>query len=32
LGPEDVPVDVYRDRCRGVLGTYLLGGPKSRET
>jgi AcrR family transcriptional regulator len=32
LGPEEVPVEVYRDRCRGVLGTYLLRGPKSRET
>jgi AcrR family transcriptional regulator len=32
LGPEDVPVEAYRDRCRAVLGTYLLRGPKSRET
>jgi hypothetical protein len=32
LGPEDVPVEVYRDRCRAVLGAYLLRGPKSRET
>ena len=24
LGPENVPVEVYRDRCRGVLGAYLL--------
>jgi AcrR family transcriptional regulator len=32
LGPEDEPVEVYRDRCRAVLGTYLLRGPKSRET
>jgi len=31
LGPEDEPVEVYRDRCRAVLGTYLLRGPKSRE-
>ena len=32
LGPQDVPVEVFRDRCRAVLGTYLLRGPKSRET
>jgi len=32
LGPEDVPMELYRDRCRAVLGTYLLRGPKSRET
>ncbi len=24
LGPESVPIEVYRDRCRAVLGTYLL--------
>ena len=24
MGPENVPVEVYRDRCRGVLGAYLL--------
>jgi AcrR family transcriptional regulator len=24
LGPEDVPIEAYRDRCRAVLGTYLL--------
>lgn len=24
MGPEDVPVEVYRDRCRAVLGSYLL--------
>jgi hypothetical protein len=24
LGPEDVPIEPYRDRCRAVLGTYLL--------
>jgi AcrR family transcriptional regulator len=24
MGPENVPVEVYRDRCRAVLGTYLL--------
>ena len=24
LGPEDTPIEVYRDRCRAVLGAYLL--------
>jgi AcrR family transcriptional regulator len=24
MGPESVPVEVYRDRCRAVLGAYLL--------
>jgi AcrR family transcriptional regulator len=24
LGPEDVPIEDYRDRCRAVLGAYLL--------
>lgn len=24
MGPEDVPVEVYRDRCRAVLGAYFL--------
>jgi len=24
MGPESVPVEIYRDRCRGVLGAYLL--------
>ena len=24
MGPENVPVEVSRDRCRAVLGTYLL--------
>ena len=24
MGPENVPVEVYRDRCRAVLGAYLL--------
>jgi AcrR family transcriptional regulator len=24
MGPEDVPVEVYRDRCRAILGAYLL--------
>lgn len=24
LGPEDAPIEAYRDRCRAVLGTYLL--------
>lgn len=24
MGPETVPVEVYRDRCRAVLGAYLL--------
>jgi AcrR family transcriptional regulator len=24
LGPSAVPIEVYRDRCRGVLGAYLL--------
>jgi AcrR family transcriptional regulator len=24
MGPEDVPVAVYRDRCRAALGAYLL--------
>jgi AcrR family transcriptional regulator len=23
-GPEDAPLEVYRDRCRAVLGAYLL--------
>lgn len=24
MGPEEVPIEVYRDRCRAVLGAYLL--------
>jgi AcrR family transcriptional regulator len=24
LGPNDVPIETYRDRCRAVLGAYLL--------
>ena len=24
LGPSDTPIEVYRDRCRAVLGAYLL--------
>lgn len=24
MGPETVPVEVYRDRCRALLGAYLL--------
>src|SRR5438094_8181607 len=24
MGPNTVPVEVYRDRCRAVLGSYLL--------
>ncbi len=24
LGPGDVPIETYRDRCRAVLGAYLL--------
>jgi AcrR family transcriptional regulator len=24
MGPEDVPIESYRDRCRAVLGAYLL--------
>ncbi len=24
MGPEAVPVEIYRDRCRAVLGAYLL--------
>jgi hypothetical protein len=24
MGPADAPVEVYRDRCRAVLGAYLL--------
>ena len=24
MGPENVPVEVYRDRCRAALGAYLL--------
>lgn len=24
MGPHSVPVEVYRDRCRAVLGAYLL--------
>jgi hypothetical protein len=24
MGPESIPVEIYRDRCRAVLGTYLL--------
>ena len=24
LGPSDVPIESYRDRCRAVLGAYLL--------
>jgi AcrR family transcriptional regulator len=24
LGPEKVPIEIYRDRCRAVLGAYLL--------
>jgi AcrR family transcriptional regulator len=24
MGPENVPVEVYRDRCRAALGVYLL--------
>ncbi len=24
MGPEDVSIEVYRDRCRAVLGAYLL--------
>jgi len=31
MGPESVPVEVYRDRCRAVLGAYLLRGSKKQE-
>ena len=24
LGPSNTPIEAYRDRCRGVLGAYLL--------
>jgi hypothetical protein len=24
LGPQDVPMESYRDLCRAVLGAYLL--------
>ena len=24
VGPSDVPIEMYRDRCRAVLGAYLL--------
>ena len=24
VGPEDVPIETYRDRCRAVLGAYFL--------
>jgi len=24
MGPENVPLEIYRDRCRAVLGAYLL--------
>jgi hypothetical protein len=24
MGPENVSVEVYRDRCRAALGAYLL--------
>ena len=24
LGPSDAPIETYRDRCRAVLGAYLL--------
>jgi len=24
MGPPDTPIETYRDRCRAVLGTYLL--------
>jgi len=24
LGPSDAPIEVYRDRCRAVMGAYLL--------
>ena len=24
MAPEEVPIEVYRDRCRAVLGSYLL--------
>jgi AcrR family transcriptional regulator len=24
VGPSDAPIEVYRDRCRAVLGAYLL--------
>lgn len=24
MGPKDVPIETYRDRCRAVLGAYLL--------
>ncbi len=24
MGPEDAPIETYRDRCRAVLGAYLL--------
>lgn len=24
MGPEAVPIEAYRDRCRAVLGAYLL--------
>jgi AcrR family transcriptional regulator len=27
MGPETVPIQTYRDRCRAVLGTYLLQQP-----
>ena len=26
LGPATVPIELYRDRCRAVLGSYLLRG------
>jgi len=31
MGPENAPVEVYRDRCRAVLGAYLLRGTKKQE-
>ena len=24
MGPEKAPIEIYRDRCRAVLGAYLL--------
>jgi AcrR family transcriptional regulator len=26
VGPDTVPIELYRDRCRAVLGSYLLRG------
>ena len=26
MGPSDTPIEIYRDRCRAVLGSYLLRG------